>query len=122
MSPQSCDQQTSATAMTFSIDGKHGKITMKDNGDILLCPLDKRTNLPILTGLLGLALNRQTVELNLCITDEANQNLSAAQKELLRWHFKLGHLNFKAIHLLLRMGALGQGRLQTSAAHCPHPK
>ena len=108
MSPQSSDQQTSATAMTFSMDGKHGKITMKDNGDVLSCSLDKRTNLPILTGLLGSALNRQTVELNLCITDKANQNLSADQTELLRWHFKLGLLNFKAIQLLLRTSALSQ--------------
>ena len=36
----------------------------------------------------------------------ANTNLSEAQKELLRWHFRLGHLNLRAIQFLMRSGAL----------------
>ena len=34
------------------------------------------------------------IELNACVAEARNQNLSQAKKELLRWHFKLGHLNF----------------------------
>ena len=29
------------------------------------------------------------------VADEANQNLTATQKELLQWHWKLGHCNFQ---------------------------
>ena len=34
------------------------------------------------------------------VADEANQNLTAAQKELLHWHWKLGHCNFQWIQAL----------------------
>jgi hypothetical protein len=29
------------------------------------------------------------------VADETNQNLTAAQKELLLWHWRLGHIHFK---------------------------
>ena len=34
------------------------------------------------------------------VADEANQNLTATQKELLQWHWKLGHCNFQWIQAL----------------------
>ena len=37
---------------------------------------------------------------------EENQNLTEAQKELLRWHQRLGHLEFKKIQHLMRTGVL----------------
>ena len=43
---------------------------------------------------------------NLCMIDEENQNLSANQKELLKWHFKLGHMGLDWIHWLGRKGFL----------------
>ena len=33
---------------------------------------------------------------------ETNHNLSEAEKELLRWHYRLGHIGFKKIQFLLR--------------------
>ena len=59
---------------------------------------------------------------NGCVTDETNQNVSEGQKELLRWHFRLGHVSMQTIQQLLRSGALGQSRLHTSAAKCELPK
>jgi hypothetical protein len=35
-----------------------------------------------------------------------NYNLSKLQKELLRWHYHLGHLGFRKIQLLMRSGVL----------------
>jgi hypothetical protein len=70
------------------------------------CQLDERTNLPISMASND-PLSKPTTRANLCVTDEKNQNLSHAQKELLRWHFRLGHLNFKSIQLLLRSKTLG---------------
>ena len=37
---------------------------------------------------------------------EHNHNLSEAQKELLRWHQRLGHLEFRKIQHLMRTGVL----------------
>jgi hypothetical protein len=50
----------------------------------------------------------------------ANANLSEAQKELLRWHQKLGHMGMSKVKFLLGTGALAQSeaakRLHRSAA------
>jgi GAG-pre-integrase domain len=35
-----------------------------------------------------------------------NSNLSNAKKELLRWHYRLGHLGFNKIQFLMRSGAI----------------
>ena len=40
--------------------------------------------------------------INLCVIDEENQNLSVGQKELLKWHFKLGHIGFDWLQWLAR--------------------
>ena len=37
---------------------------------------------------------------NLCVVDEENQNLSMNQKELLKWHFKLGHMQLDWVQWL----------------------
>jgi hypothetical protein len=59
-------------------------------------------------------------------TSLANVNLSAAEKELLRWHCRLGHLSFKKIQFLMQSGVLAHTestrRLQSAAAKiqsCP---
>jgi hypothetical protein len=70
----------------------------------IMCMLDERTNLPI-----SMASSKPTKPgcgIHLCVTDDQNQNLSQAQKELLRWHFRLGHLGFRTIQMLLRSKAL----------------
>ena len=65
-------------------------------------------------------------EVVITTTSEKNINLSAAEKELLRWHHRLGHLSYKKIQFLLQSGALAfsepSRRLQTAAAKlqtCP---
>ncbi|KAI2488974.1 hypothetical protein MHU86_25626 [Fragilaria crotonensis] len=53
------------------------------------------------------------------VVHETNHNLSEAEKELLRWHYRLGHIGFKKIQFLLRTGVLSQteaSRLLHSAA------
>jgi GAG-pre-integrase domain len=68
----------------------------------------------------------RAADIHLCVTDESNQNLSEPQKELLRWHFRLGHINFDSIQLLLWSGALatsiGTKLKHKAAGSCPHPK
>lgn len=51
---------------------------------------------------------------------EANTNLSEPEKELLRWHHRLAHIDFNKIKLLFRSGVLSHGeanrRLHTAAS------
>ena len=42
-----------------------------------------------------------------CITDEANQNLTNNQKNMLQWHWKLGHVGFQQLQWIGRQGWLG---------------
>ena len=50
---------------------------------------------------------------------EQNLNLTEAEKELLRWHYRLGHVGFKKVQFLLRSGVVSKTeesrRLQTAA-------
>jgi hypothetical protein len=45
------------------------------------------------------------------VVSEANLNLSPAQKELLRWHQRLGHLAFKKVQYLMKTGVLAKSEL-----------
>ena len=50
---------------------------------------------------------------------ERNLNLNEAEKELLRWHYRLGHVGFKKVQFILCSGVVskteGSRRLQTAA-------
>ena len=48
------------------------------------------------------------------VADETNQNLSAAQKELLQWHWKLGHCNFQWIQALAVDSKLNDSKGETA--------
>ena len=53
-------------------------------------------------------------------TSEQNTNLSEPQKELVRWHYRLGHLSLRRIQFVMRTGILAhseqQRRLHAKAA------
>ena len=65
--------------------------------------------------------------LNATITavNEMNFNLTEPEKELLRWHYRLGHMSFKKIQFLLRSGVLSRGdskrRLHQAACNIKMP-
>ena len=60
----------------------------------------------------------------LSVTSANNSNLSEAEKELLRWHFKLGHITFSKVQHLMRSGILahfeGMRRLHKAASSLNH--
>jgi hypothetical protein len=62
---------------------------------------------------------------NISTVHKDNLNLTEAQKELLRWHQRLGHLAFKKIQHLMRTGVLshtdGTRQLHTAASKITHP-
>ncbi|MGH3053369.1 MAG: reverse transcriptase domain-containing protein, partial [Gaiellaceae bacterium] len=101
------------------------RITNLPHADIDV-PLNPMNNLWVSAGYNASVVERRACELNLCVTHADNQNLSEPQKELLRWHFRLGHLHFDAIKLLFRRGSLAsseaQRQLHRRAALCEPPK
>ncbi len=56
---------------------------------------------------------------------KSNANLSEPEKELLRQHQRLGHVNFRVIQFLMKMGVLAfsqsQKKLHTAASKIQHP-
>lgn len=65
--------------------------------------------------------------LNATITavNDANINLSEPEKELLRWHYRLGHIGFTRIQFLMRTGVLTRSNnkkhLHQAACKIEHP-
>jgi hypothetical protein len=77
------------------------------------CPIDSRSNLPVALGRRpppndsassppGQCNCHSCNSLGFTVADETNQNLTPAQKELLSWHWKLGHLGFDHLQRLMR--------------------
>jgi hypothetical protein len=56
---------------------------------------------------------------------QLNANLTEPEKELLRWHQRLGHVSFRVVQFLLRMGVLSHSvnnkKLHTAASNLSHP-
>jgi GAG-pre-integrase domain len=50
------------------------------------------------------------------VTDERNNNLTPSQRELLKWHFRLGHGGFNKIKIALKSGVLGAAVLLQQAS------
>ena len=48
------------------------------------------------------------IALHACVTEESNQNLSRAKKEMLHWHWRLGHPAMNLVKWLARRGLLGR--------------
>jgi hypothetical protein len=85
------------------------------NGELMVFPYNQETNSPFMLPVTKRE-HKNTVGLNgddvdlfsspdelfdlMSVADETNQNLSKAQKELLKWHWKLGHCNFQWIQAL----------------------
>ena len=69
-------------------------------------------------------LNPASINIVSTVSSE-NHNLVESEKELLRWHYRLGHLSFKKIQHLMRTGVLSnteKGRsLHTAASKIVHP-
>ena len=127
LSPQSYCQQLKAAGLEEPNGAWHPKFTVTwQDGRQIAVAYAKANNLPMSMMYNEATVARRTQELHLCVTDASNQNLTEAQKELLRWHFRLGHLNFEAIQLVLRSGALatseGAKILHRAASKCAHPR
>ena len=50
------------------------------------------------------------------------KNLTPSHKELLRWHFRLGHIGFQNVQWLILTGRLKAQRNSKAVANCERPK
>jgi len=83
---------------------------MLADGSALEFPYNSGSNLPLMLpnkiAQMGLTFkNSQLFESMgtsefVTVADDMNENILASQKELLKWHWKLGHVNFKWIQKL----------------------
>ena len=67
---------------------------------------DSKNNLPTHEANLPIQREKEAKELTnaVCVTNEANQNLTPSQKELLQWNFRLGHIGLQHFQWLIRTG------------------
>ena len=73
------------------------------NGNSLSINYDTSTNLPVLEVETNLIRGRkQVLSYQGSVIDETNQNLTYLQKNLLKWHCKLGHIGMSHVQWLGR--------------------
>ena len=88
--------------------------------------VDSNNNLPTLTAYQygGLSSGTEALSATISLVNDNNSNLTEAEKELLRWHYRLGHLSFHKVKFLFRTGVLarsaGARRLHTAACKSSH--
>ena len=91
----------------------NGGMIYSVNGDTVTIPYHAKSNLPIST----MFTSTSSSELNLvsegdiesaftAVIHERNLNLTASEREMLMWHQKLGHVNFRSVQFLLSTGTL----------------
>ena len=94
----------------FRINGKGAQLVFANNNGKVQTPIDPKSGLPMLTMFHNVddAAEKLEIAMHSCVAAENNQNLSPSQKEMLRWHFRLGHASMSAMHWLARRGLLGK--------------
>ena len=89
-------------------------------------PFHAQSNLPVTLCFTETGMMQQHQALNNCVTNSTNKNLDPAQKELLKWHFRLGHASMGGLKLLLGTGTLAHSdamkNLHRRASKCDRPK
>jgi hypothetical protein len=89
--------------------------------------IDPTNNLPTTIAYQYSAPAQAAKALSSTITEvhRSNYNLSEPEKELLRWHQRLGHLSMKRVQFLMRIGVLSSSgatrQLHTAACKIKHP-
>ena len=105
-SPQSFFCGLPADMGSFTL--KWAKAHMQLDNHVIPCHIDKETFMPLLTCFHDADATARHLSLHpACVSDSDNENLSAVQRHLLRFHFKLGHLGFQHLKWVLSGGILG---------------
>ena len=62
------------------------------------------------------------MEIYVCVTKKDNHNLNPSQKELIQWHFRLGHIWFQHVQLLIFTGRPKVQSNYKAVYNCERPK
>ena len=112
--PQQLKKELLPKKMTCTIEDDGVRLQF-DEG-VLHCPYNE-SNLPELILSTPQEAKENLSALSACVMLENNQNLTVAQKELLKWHCRLGHLSLIRVQLLMKSGALGHNPRIKAAAN-----
>jgi hypothetical protein len=83
-------------------------ILQTNSGETLVVPYHYSNNLPMILPnshkgqLHSLHMSPQVDDVLMSVGEETNQNLTGSQKELLNWHWRLGHIGFQWLQTLMR--------------------
>ena len=85
-------------------------------------PYNPKNNLPELVAWVTNKENDMVLNMTRNVLSEENENLNRHQKELLRWHNKLGHIGFKQIQWMIRVGWIKVKGNPKLVSNCKIPK
>ena len=107
ISPQRLFRKNEGVTGSFSVEEDKATLTFNGHPPLVVEYDPPRSNLPI-----GYTCNatEHAPQINLCVTDDVNQNLTPSQKLCVQWHHRFGHLNFPAIQRLLRVSLFEEQR------------
>lgn len=71
-----------------------------ENHPTLTVEYNSRNSLPVAYGRNALV---NAPQVNVCVLDDENQNLTPSQKLLLLWHYRFGHRNWKSVCQLMQV-------------------
>ncbi|MGH7974178.1 MAG: hypothetical protein ACREBR_01535, partial [bacterium] len=101
---------------SYYMDRHDSKFTFKD-GHAMALEYHERSMLPLARGFHEHEVSNIAEEIHMCVNEDGNQNLTAHQKQLLKWHFRLGHTGFDHVKWLARKGFIPNG-----ISACDSPK
>ena len=113
LSPQQLLQEHPVPIQIIEVKNHSVRIQFEEGP--LECPCND-SNLPVISISTPTQQASDLQALNACVMQESNQNITAAQKELLRWHCKLGHPALPDVQRIMRTGALGHSPLIRAAS------
>ena len=118
LSPQRLFSKSNGVTGTFVAEEEHATLTLNDRK--LKIAYHDRSFLPISYASSNSFISNQQV--NLCIMDDTNQNLTPSQKLLLKWHYRFGHKNLPYLQNLFKQlpEVFSQNNF-TSASRCTTP-
>ena len=106
VSPQDYVKSLDRPNAHFATYGDRALLDWGD-GTKMMISYDDQTFLPVIRGYHDALNTASALALRGGVSEETNQNLTKAQRLLLRYHFKLGHLAFAAVQWIGRQGWLG---------------
>jgi hypothetical protein len=118
-SPQAYVKEPNSNCDGFRLNKDTASLSWNGGKSKFTIKYDVNSSLPIFRAYRDLIQSAETVAANLSVMDTLNHNLSPGQKDLLKWHHRLGHLGFQWIKWLARTGFLGNVGTRMTACESP---